>query len=279
MSKADAWMPLYISEYLADTMHLNAQQHGAYMLLLMHHWRAGGVPNDDAQLSAIARCDAASWKKAVWPVLRPFFTVDGDKLIQKRAIAEREVADELVDKRSRAGKEGADKRWGRDRKAQDDGKGIAKPLANECQPQWQNDAPIPSPLPSPSLRSVEGAHDDAPPADPKPEKRQNATRLPADWEPGEPEREFAIGLGLPVDRIAAKFRDYWTAASGQNARKHDWPATWRNWCRREAESKSARIAPQVQRGNALDENARRLAELMGRPDEDFFGNTIEGTIQ
>jgi hypothetical protein len=30
---------------------------------------------------------------------------------------------------------------------------------------------------------------------------------------------------------AAKFRDHWTAKSGRDATKHDWFATWRNWCR------------------------------------------------
>jgi hypothetical protein len=30
---------------------------------------------------------------------------------------------------------------------------------------------------------------------------------------------------------AVKFCDYWQAASGRNATKHDWQATWRNWIR------------------------------------------------
>lgn len=32
-----------------------------------------------------------------------------------------------------------------------------------------------------------------------------------------------------------KFCDYWTAKTGANATKADWPATWRNWCRSTAE--------------------------------------------
>ncbi|MDE3023487.1 MAG: YdaU family protein [Pseudomonadota bacterium] len=166
MSKADVWMPLHIADYLADTMHLNAQQHGAYMLLLMHHWRAGHVPLDESQLASIARCDWAVWKRSVWPVIKLFFSEQDGKLIQKRAVAEREYAESLTDKRSKAGKDGAEKRWGKDGKKKPnkgggdgngdsnlDGKAIAKPLAKVSQASSQTDAPSPSPIPVSSLRS------------------------------------------------------------------------------------------------------------------------------
>jgi len=49
----------------------------------------------------------------------------------------------------------------------------------------------------------------------------------------------AEGIKDPA-REMAKFKDYWSAASGANARKHDWDATWRNWCRKAAENPAAR---------------------------------------
>jgi uncharacterized protein YdaU (DUF1376 family) len=55
------WMPLYVADYLADTAHLSAAEHGAYMLLIMHYWRAGKLPNDEKQLQRIARMTAREW--------------------------------------------------------------------------------------------------------------------------------------------------------------------------------------------------------------------------
>ena len=76
-----------------------------------------------------------------------------------------------------------------------------------------------------------------PKAKPKPEAR--GTFLPPDWSPTDADRQYASqDCHLPdhvIDEQAARFRDHWTAATGANARKRDWSATWRNWVRRAAE--------------------------------------------
>jgi hypothetical protein len=67
--------------------------------------------------------------------------------------------------------------------------------------------------------------------------RERATRLPADWMPTLDELAYARTL-LREDRAQAeieKFRDYWHARAGPGALKVSWSATWRTWCRREAE--------------------------------------------
>ena len=49
--------------------------------------------------------------------------------------------------------------------------------------------------------------------------------------------ELAADLNLDPEATASTFRDYWAAIPGAKGRKTDWPATWRNWCRRDADNR------------------------------------------
>ena len=62
----------------------------------------------------------------------------------------------------------------------------------------------------------------------------SGSRLPPDWEPFEADIEFAKTKRPDLDwkAEAEKFRDYWRGVAGADARRADWPATWRNWIRR-----------------------------------------------
>jgi uncharacterized protein YdaU (DUF1376 family) len=129
-------MPLYIGDYLADTMHLSPIQHGIYMLLIMAYWRNGGpLPNDPAQLAAIARCSPKVWLKQSILVSQKFHVSDSF-WAHKRIDAELASAVAKTEERSRSGSEGARQRW-----QKQDGSAIGLPLANAS----QNDAPSPSP--------------------------------------------------------------------------------------------------------------------------------------
>jgi uncharacterized protein YdaU (DUF1376 family) len=65
-------MPLYVADYLRDTRHLDAAEHGAYLLLIMQYWTAGCLPSDDSRLARIACMTESEWKKAK-TVIEPFF--------------------------------------------------------------------------------------------------------------------------------------------------------------------------------------------------------------
>lgn len=90
MSDIKRWMPLYVGDYLADTMHLSTLEHGAYLLLLMHYWRTGPIANDDATLQKISGVSPHLWTKSfVGSTIKKFFVVEGGYLIHKRVEAER----------------------------------------------------------------------------------------------------------------------------------------------------------------------------------------------
>ena len=102
-----SWMPLYIGDYRADTTHLSAAQHGAYLLLIMHYWQQGSLPDDDEQLARIACMTLAEWRRNR-PIIRAFF---GDGWHHRRIDREMEKAVTAYEKRSRAGQKGNAKRW------------------------------------------------------------------------------------------------------------------------------------------------------------------------
>jgi uncharacterized protein YdaU (DUF1376 family) len=65
-------MPLYVADYLADTGHLDCAEHGAYIMLIMHYWQTGGLPNDDRKLASIARAMPEQWL-SMKPTIAEFF--------------------------------------------------------------------------------------------------------------------------------------------------------------------------------------------------------------
>lgn len=66
-------------------------------------------------------------------------------------------------------------------------------------------------------------------------RADRATRIPDDFSLTQERRLVAEAERLPAERTFEKFCDYWRAIGGQKARKIDWEATWRNWCRTEAD--------------------------------------------
>ena len=103
MSNQNAWLPLYVADYLADTMTLSAREHGAYLLLLMEYWRRGPLPDDDRALAAVTRLPVQVWRRSVGPSIRRFFTLEADGLLhQARMDRERGRASDLSAKRRAA---------------------------------------------------------------------------------------------------------------------------------------------------------------------------------
>lgn len=91
---------LWTDAYLADTTELTTIEHGAYLLLLIAMWRAGGsLPNNDDRLARFCRLTPQKWQ-SVKPVIMEFMTIDGDQITQGRLQDEIEKARERSRKAS-----------------------------------------------------------------------------------------------------------------------------------------------------------------------------------
>jgi uncharacterized protein YdaU (DUF1376 family) len=118
------WMPLYVADYLADTTHLSAAEHGAYLLLIMHYWANGKLPGDERKLARIARMSDKEWKESR-DTIAEFFADDWT-----HARIERELSE--VASRSDAARASAQKRWQKQKGQNADADAAAKPKQNEC---------------------------------------------------------------------------------------------------------------------------------------------------
>lgn len=100
------FMQLYVSDFIGDTLHLSAEQIGAYMLLLMAMWNAGGeLPDDDAKLARIARMSIKKWRSDAVD-LRGFFEARDGVIFHNRLTKELQKSERKSQSRSAAGAEG-----------------------------------------------------------------------------------------------------------------------------------------------------------------------------
>lgn len=96
------WMPMYWSDFKADTEHLGALETGAYMMLIGHYWNTGGLPDDDIKLARIARMTAEEWAVSKSTIAE--FFQDGWK--HKRIEQELADANAAYERRANAGRRG-----------------------------------------------------------------------------------------------------------------------------------------------------------------------------
>lgn len=171
MAKPDIWMPLYIGDYLADTMHLTTEQHGAYLLLIMAYWKNGGaLPSDDRKLMAICRLGFDAWSMHKH-TLASFFDADSnpDLWIHVRAEKEMEKAGNNQEKRVVRAQKAAAARWGNNAPSNAPGNAPSIPQAmlKECP------SPSPSPIKDQDQKTLSSKPDGE--SKPKRERKQDET--------------------------------------------------------------------------------------------------------
>jgi len=102
------YIQLYTADYLADTMHLTTEEHGAYLLLIFNYWQTGkAIPKK--RLQKIARVPNDRWP-SVEDSLSEFFSDDGENWVHDRIERDLEAVKEAQEQRVRAGKASAEAR-------------------------------------------------------------------------------------------------------------------------------------------------------------------------
>lgn len=111
------FMQLYVSDFLGDTLDLSTEGIGAYMLLLMAMWNAGGtLPDDEAKLARITRMSVKKWR-AVAADLLIFFVRDQGRITHRRLSKELQKSETKSELRASAGKRGGEAKALKDKSA------------------------------------------------------------------------------------------------------------------------------------------------------------------
>lgn len=193
------YMQLYIADYLADTMHLSTEEHGAYLLLMFNYWQTGrAIPK--SRLSKIARLTNDRWS-SVEVSLKEFFNDNGTEWVHERIERDLEMVRSSQRQKSDAGKASArarkvkksaeEKRNGNDRSTSVDGAFEQNANSNSTNKDPDIDTDLKE---NPSLRGSE---------------------MPDVQEP-----RFLAGLDIPIGKFT--MHDLWLPSQ-------DWPrlaATW-----------------------------------------------------
>lgn len=230
------YMNLYVSDYLADTAHLTAAEHGAYLLLIMTYWQRGeGLPADDGRLARIARMTPGEWA-TVRDTLAEFFTEQDGLWTHSRVERELQAVREKSDKARRAGEASAARRLvnvrSTDAAEEINGRSTdVQRTLNACSTDAERTCNH-TDTDTDTEKKERGVDARASADDPQSEidKKQKPKRIDPDWQPSPALRSEAQSLGLTpdqIDRAASRFRAHHL---GSGAKRADWGPLFVSWC-------------------------------------------------
>lgn len=200
------FMPLWVADFIGDTLVLDAKEIGAYMLILMTMWgRDGYLPNDEKKLQRVARC-GRDWPR-VWGSLSHYFTIDGDRITQDRLLKELQ---KVAAKRKVNAQHGA--------------------LGGNAKALKYNVATLANANVSPKQPELEPEIEDKrePIGSPK-KRRLPEVQIPEEWVPNDRNIADATARKFSAQEIqdeADRFRDHHLSKGTQF---RDWDAAWRTW--------------------------------------------------
>jgi uncharacterized protein YdaU (DUF1376 family) len=245
------WFPFHIDKYLGDTMTLDTQGHGAYLLLMLHYYRHGQPPRDDDRtLAAIARLPMAQWLDRR-PDIEAFFTpTDGfwrHERIEKELLkASSKHASSIA--RAKAGAAARHAKYS------------SKPAPSQPQAvkkQKNSRKPAPSQLDAVPEASLVSAHlhlhsliterEGPPPDEPSAQEDEEETQTPIrpDFWPCDNHLAACRVDGALEEDIQTEVAAFVAIKTAQGAFSADWDASWALWWVRwkAHRDKQARKAP------------------------------------
>jgi uncharacterized protein YdaU (DUF1376 family) len=234
-------MLLWTDAYLGDTQHLTTLEHGAYLLILIAMWRAGGsLPNDEVRLARTAKLTLDKWRKCA-PTIMEFMTSNGDAIIQKRLKLELEIASGKRKKAADAGRAGgrakslkrliasnSDASFSLDKKPSDSSVEVAQ------EPYLEVSGTLPNQLPVTNNQLLEPNSPDcevavAVPATSKAKRAKPRSAMDPEMQPEHEDRAKATEAGMKPPTFRHEWRQFRDHHLKEAKASADWRASWRTW--------------------------------------------------
>lgn len=210
------YMQLYVADYLADTMHLTTEEHGAYLLLIFNYWQTG-KPIPVSRLARITRLSNERWTD-VERSLGEFFNERSNEWVHDRIERDLEAVRATQEQRIAAGKASAEAR-----------KQAAKPRAKAS--RSARSTPVENPL-NENPTNIEEKREEEIRDTPPPYARdafdsRTKFAMTEDWQPDE--KSFAAvltmnALGNQVfdqDQFL-EFKSFWIASPDDHRTQAKW---------------------------------------------------------
>ncbi|WP_176729472.1 DUF1376 domain-containing protein [Pseudomonas putida] len=210
------YMQLYVADYLADTMHLTTEEHGAYLLLIFNYWQTGkGIPV--TRLARIARLSDERWT-VVERSLNEFFNERSGEWVHARIERDLDAVHAAQNQRVAAGKASAAAR-----------KAAAKPQKQRA--RNARSTPVESPLnESLTIRDTDTDTDlkeTPPPAREDDFDSRVRFAMTADWQPSQKTfQAVLLQMGITQQAIDQdqflEFRSFWCASPDDHRTQAKW---------------------------------------------------------
>lgn len=123
------WFPLYPGDYIRDTLDLSCCEHGCYLLLLMHSWSRGPLPDD---LDKLRRISADAPAEVVRYILETYWQRIDVGWVNEKLEDVRQKQEQLHDTYKSRAIKAAEARWNSSGNASGNASSITQASPKQC---------------------------------------------------------------------------------------------------------------------------------------------------